>query len=210
MSLSVKSLMALTTSDLMSRDLVVLPMHMPLRAASELLLRNQIGGAPVVDEAGRCIGVFSSVDFMRVAEKRGDAAQTSVPALPVTCGFQHRDQAADGKETVLCTLPEGICPIQRKLDDGQGTVRIVCSQPHCLLVDWQIFALEKLSTDEVHHYMTPDPVMVTAEVPIRVLALQMIDAHVHRIIVIDGDRRPIGIVSSTDLLAALAFTNVDA
>jgi CBS domain-containing protein len=33
----------------------------------------------------------------------------------------------------------------------------------------------------------------------------MLDAHMHRIIVVDEQRSPIGIVSSTDILAAIAY-----
>ena len=36
------------------------------------------------------------------------------------------------------------------------------------------------------------------------LMLPMVDAHIHRLIVAGAHRRPIGIVSSTDLLAAVA------
>jgi CBS-domain-containing membrane protein len=32
----------------------------------------------------------------------------------------------------------------------------------------------------------------------------MLDAHIHRILVVDHDGKPVGIVSSTDILAALA------
>ena len=84
---------------------------------------------------------------------------------------------------------------------------LVCSQPHCVLVDWQIVEVEKLPSDEVRQFMTPDPVTVRPETSIRTLARMMIDAHIHRVIVVDNERRPIGIVSSTDLLAALAQDN---
>jgi CBS domain-containing protein len=53
--------------------------------------------------------------------------------------------------------------------------------------------------------MTPDPVTAQPATSIRVLARMMIDAHIHRIIVVDEGRRPIGVVSSTDVLAALAY-----
>ena len=36
------------------------------------------------------------------------------------------------------------------------------------------------------------------------LARRMIDVHIHRVIVVDQSGKPIGIVSSTDVLAALA------
>jgi predicted transcriptional regulator len=32
----------------------------------------------------------------------------------------------------------------------------------------------------------------------------MMDAHIHRVIVVDSENRPIGVVSSTDILAAVA------
>ena len=41
------------------------------------------------------------------------------------------------------------------------------------------------------------------------LARSMLDAHIHRIIVVDNNCRPIGIVSSTDILAAVAYLNTE-
>jgi CBS domain-containing protein len=71
---------------------------------------------------------------------------------------------------------------------------------------WQIFESEALPREEVRHYMTTDPVTVTSGVHIGELAQKMLDAHIHRVIVVDRNDRPIGIVSSTDILAALAHT----
>jgi CBS domain-containing protein len=69
---------------------------------------------------------------------------------------------------------------------------------------WQIVDNEALPHDAVGHYMTCDPVTVTSAVRIGDLAQKMLDAHIHRVIVVDKDGHPIGIVSSTDILAALA------
>ncbi len=52
--------------------------------------------------------------------------------------------------------------------------------------------------------MTPDPVLVLPETPLGELAQMMIDAHIDRLIVVAEDRRPLGVVSSTDVLAAVA------
>jgi len=59
--------------------------------------------------------------------------------------------------------------------------------------------------DKVEAWMTADPVMVTAITPVRDLARMMLDAHIHRVVVIDEQRRPVGVISSTDLLAAVAY-----
>jgi CBS domain-containing protein len=31
------------------------------------------------------------------------------------------------------------------------------------------------------------------------------DAHIHRVVIVDGNFRPVGVVSSTDVLAAVAY-----
>src|SRR5258707_7523274 len=75
------------------------------------------------------------------------------------------------------------------------------AEPIC---DWEVVDVNVLPTDEVRAYMTADPVTTTPSTPISDLARSMIDAHIHRIIVVDENDRPIGIVSSTDVLAAVA------
>jgi CBS domain-containing protein len=52
--------------------------------------------------------------------------------------------------------------------------------------------------------MTADPVTAPAATLIGELARMMLDAHIHRVIVVDTQRRPVGVVSATDLLAAIA------
>jgi CBS domain-containing protein len=155
MNTSAKPLLQLTASDLMARDVVLIPKEMSLRAAARLLSRNQISGTPVVDAEGRCIGVVSATDFVRWAEKDKVAA-TAAPA--------HTD----------------------------------C---HCA---WQVVEPETLPVDQVDRYMTRDPVMVSPLAPIGELARLMLNAHIHRVIVRDERSRPVGIVSSTDILAAIA------
>lgn len=111
----------------------------------------------------------------------------------------------DGGETVLCTLPPGGCPIQRQRTDAAGSEMVVCSEPHCVPVDWQVVEVEKLPLDAVHRFMTADPVTVTPDTPLGVLARQIIDAHIHRLIVVDDQRRPIGVISTTDIAAVVAY-----
>jgi CBS-domain-containing membrane protein len=69
---------------------------------------------------------------------------------------------------------------------------------------WQILDADELPEEAVGRFMTADPVTVTPTAPIGELAHMMLDAHIHRVIVVDHDHRPIGIVSTTDILAAVA------
>ncbi|MBX9677377.1 MAG: CBS domain-containing protein [Gemmataceae bacterium] len=56
----------------------------------------------------------------------------------------------------------------------------------------------------VREVMTRDPVMVEERTPIARLAKMMLDARIHRAIVADAQQRPVGIVTTTDILAALS------
>jgi CBS-domain-containing membrane protein len=76
--------------------------------------------------------------------------------------------------------------------------------PASVCFAWQIIDPNALPEDAVHNYMTRDAVFVQAQTLIGELARMMIDAHIHRVIVVDAQRRPVGIVSSTDVLAAVA------
>lgn len=153
-----QTLFDLTAADLMSREVITVPQDLPLPDAARVLAEAQVGGAPVVDADGQCVGVFSTADLVRQAE-RAKRASRKAPPIP----------------------------------------GCVCSEWEVVEHDW-----ETLPAESVSWYMTPDPVLVSPEAPIGELARMMADAHIHRLIVAGPDRRPTGIVSSTDVLAALA------
>jgi len=137
--------------------MVMIPEHMTLPCAARLLSRAQVSGAPVVDEAGRCVGVLSSIDFLHWVET----------------GKAHN------------------------LEDPRATYSRA----------WQIVDPEALPDNEVRAHMTADPITVGPNTHIGELARMMLDAHIHRVIVVGSQGQPIGIISSTDLLAALAHAD---
>lgn len=92
-------------------------------------------------------------------------------------------------------------------------VRRVEEEPHdqslesengCVCSDWQVIELSQPLEDTVCNYMTPDPVMANPDTRLAELAAMMVEVHIHRVVIVDQHRRPQGIVSSTDILAALA------
>jgi CBS domain-containing protein len=68
---------------------------------------------------------------------------------------------------------------------------------------WQLPEDEEQNRCSVREVMTRDPVVVAVGTPIGDVSRMMLDAHIHRVVVADSERRPIGIVSSTDILAAV-------
>jgi len=78
---------------------------------------------------------------------------------------------------------------------------------HChdnsLFTAWQNPELKEMPHDEVRDYMTADPVMVVRDTPLARMAELMMEAHVHRLIVVDAELHPVGVVTTTDILTAL-------
>lgn len=68
----------------------------------------------------------------------------------------------------------------------------------------EVIKIEDSPDDEIRHYMTTPPVTIPTETCIGELAQKMVDAHIHRVLVVLDQHRPCGIVTSTDILAAVA------
>jgi CBS-domain-containing membrane protein len=160
MKTALKPILTRTAADLMSGDVVMIPCEMSLRTAARCLARARISGAPVVDAAGRCVGVLSATDFISWAGAPGAG--------------------------------------------GERAVRRRAAETPCSCSDWQLLDVEALPEDSVGRFMTPDVVTVGPGATVGELARDMINARVHRVIVVDRDRRPVGVVSSMDIVAAVA------
>ena len=152
------SLFALTAQDLMSREELTLSPWMSVQSAVRALTRVRAGGAPVVDERRRCVGVFSLSDCSRLVHNANRHVRPSPPI------------------------------------------------PGCVCCEWEVVeeGWDNLPADAVSRYMASDPVLVLPETPLGEVAQMMTDSHIHQLIVVTEDRRPVGIVSSTDVLAAVA------
>jgi CBS-domain-containing membrane protein len=171
-------LLDLTAGDLMSRDVITIPTNMSMPAAARLLWQAGLSGAPVVDTDKRCVGVLSAADFLRWS------------------GRQDGLQPAGTSEFYCPFAVPGRGPVAREA--------LAARPSQCICTDWQMLAVDTFPPEEVGNFMTTDLATASPDTPIGDLARMMIDAHIHRLIVVDDAGRPAGVLSSTDLLAALA------
>jgi CBS-domain-containing membrane protein len=89
--------------------------------------------------------------------------------------------------------------------DRDGLAKDVhCAIPLDYCSEWQVVDLETIPKDEVRWHMTTDLVTTELAATITQLARRMLDAHIHRIVVLDEGGNPVGVVSSTDILAVVA------
>ena len=158
MNSAIERLLSLRVCDVMSSSVVEVSVNASLADAAALLIENNVTGAPVIDESGRCVGVLSSTDFM-VRDR-----------LPEGC----TEETALGYEHVLVKKT------------GLGSYQI-----------------EACQEDRVGEHMTPAVQTITETAPIMNAARAMCGEHIHRLIVVDEKGRPVGIVSTLDLVAAM-------
>jgi CBS domain-containing protein len=93
---------------------------------------------------------------------------------------------------------------------AQGEARPDSSRNACACAAWQIIEEQDFPEGCVREIMTCDPVTAPPETSVGDLARMMLNAHIHRVIVVGRGGRPVGVVSSTDILAALAQADVQA
>lgn len=142
-------------SDLMSTELVMIPAEISLQGAARLLSRAQVSGAPVIDDAGRLVGMLSAIDFIHWAEHGGETSHG-------------------------------------------------CDCGDTAWKPWQMLDHPEHSETRVVDVMTRNPVTAAPKTSIADISRMMLDAHIHRILIVNGGQRPVGIVTSTDILAAVA------
>jgi CBS-domain-containing membrane protein len=192
MAVTTGPLLALTASDLMSRDVVTISQDAPLGAAVELFFRRQIDEAAVVDSEGRCVGALSASDLCRSLGEAAGGAED----VPTACRYQVKGRLLTGEDGVICTLGEGSCPLQEVRPMKGG-----CHTAVCLLQGGPVSGGHAPAA--VRRYVTADST-VGAEAPLAALARAVSEGHAHCLIVVDDQHRPVGIVSCLDVLAALA------
>jgi hypothetical protein len=139
-------------------------------------------------------------DFLRWAEEcwPGETADGGA-----ACRYQVKGRLLTGEEAVICTLAEGCCPLQAIRPTTGGRHTAVCLEPRGVLSDWQQ-VVENSAGDRADRYMTTDVVSARPRTPLPEVARRMIEARLHTIPVLDAQGRPVGVVSSTDVLAAVA------
>jgi CBS domain-containing protein len=131
MSNPVDRLQTLRVCDVMSPNVVPLSGDDSVAHAASVLIKHEISGAPVIDDAGLCVGVISSTDFVRCADEASDVANLTVADL--------------------------MAPVMQSI-----------AQRSSLLAAGQM----------------------------------MCGAHIHRLFVVDGDGRPVGVLTALDIVAA--------
>jgi hypothetical protein len=144
-----------------------------------------------VDEHGCFVGMLSPADVFRWVE----AGCSNAVVYPVAaCPYQVRGRLLNGEEGVMCMLADGSCPFQTVRPVSGGRHLEVCIRPE----------VEKSPFGKPAPYMTTEVVTGRRQATLPELVRKIVDARADRLVVLDESDRPIGIVSATTVLNAVA------
>ncbi|MDH5759245.1 MAG: CBS domain-containing protein [Gemmatimonadota bacterium] len=176
----------MTVQDIMQTAVVTASPEMTVRQFTRLLADEEISGAPVVDGAGCLVGVASASDVVRFAAANGDVRLTS-STLPTDATDLIRDPDEDedqeGPDPYGFFLPE----------DSPVSGETLLEQ----------FAEDEFDSVTVEEIMTAVSFSVHPSTSIDALADFLTRGRIHRAVVV-ADGRLVGIVTSSDVLKAVA------
>ncbi|HMB52009.1 MAG TPA: CBS domain-containing protein [Thermoanaerobaculia bacterium] len=163
----------ITAADLMNPEVLTVREDWPVADLARFLIDNEISGAPVEAADGQLVGVVSLRDIVAYASGEDE------PELDG--GDDEAEEAAD--DTYSEFYAQG-------WDDDEWTQQDI---------DDLDLGDEELLVEDI---MTPSVFSVSAEATVSEVANLMLNQHLHRVLVLT-DGKPVGIISSSDLLGLL-------
>lgn len=177
----------LTVRDIMSEELVTLETDDTLRDAMSALSRAGVGGAPVLS-GGKLVGIVSATDLLAFAADEEPPPeeirrQTGWGDWPETMEWQEGDDPASAYFLDFW-------------DDAGADTFVRSAETDS--AEWD--SLDEHTVDEV---MSRGPLSVPPDATVKEAAGRMLEAELHRALVVEGERL-LGIVTSEDIVRALA------
>jgi CBS domain-containing protein len=169
--------------DIMAADVVSVRPDTTVRELVQVLAGRQIGGAPVLTEAGELVGIVTTTDLVRLAS---DAADVPLGDLLTRLSTGQLDNQADGLLSFLATDAWG---------DSESLAPLPPSEEPPAELDYEEYLVRDI--------MRSPRCVVRSDDSLEALARALLDGHVHRAPVLD-DGRLVGIVTTFDVLRAVA------
>ena len=170
----------LRLKDLMQRDVVAVSPDLTLGELLEVLTEQQVSGAPVVAN-GRVVGVVSTTDIFDLQEERHDLTDAG-PTGDLDMAGRRRSPGTEFFSDAWDSADSQVLEWMRAAGARSRNL------------------LEEYTVADV---MTREVVSQPSSTTIKKAAHYMLDAGIHRILIID-DGKLQGIVTTTDIVRAVA------
>jgi CBS domain-containing protein len=179
----------LSVRNIMRTNVVTVGVDDTTRALARLLSDSEISGAPVLDGAGRVVGVASATDLVRLAADDVELSLSAITLRPVVESIPDPDEEFPDTDPFGFFLPED--------SPFQGS-EIFDQLPEAAF-----------DTVKVGEIMTPVSFSVEPDMPVPELCEFLVRGRIHRALVV-ADGQLLGIVTSHDVLRGVADKRLEA
>ena len=188
----------ITAADLMNPEVLTVRDDATVAELARFLVDNEITGAPVEDADGRLVGVVSAVDLVRLIADDEEDDGEGTDGAGEWAGAAATGGEAGGAGEGEDDDPEDEGAGDEDEEDDDDDEDDVDDED-----DDDGYELELPGEDLlVEDVMTPRVVSVSEDATVPEIARLMLHEHLHRLVV-ERDGRPVGILSTSDLLGLL-------
>lgn len=201
---------AMPISLYMSETIVTMPETATLSEVDATLERFGISSVPILDDAGRCTGVLSRTDLLRIGrvEAKRSARTGALLTLPNTCA---KEVVKANPVTVLPDAPVSeVAKLLVKHHIHRVFVREASSQDESRPVLMGVFSTKevlsairdkRLSTP-ISDFMVHPVFSIEHTATVATATDRLRNAHVSGLVVVDEDESPIGVFTQIEALEA--------
>lgn len=175
-----------TVREVMSGNVITVLPEATLAEATLLMAEEHISGLPVASSGGVVMGVISATDILEYCAEE-DGRRSPSRGEPV------------GQWNAPSEWDTGEAPDYFASEDAEGRSLVA------LIDDYKGFDRGELEEHGVGEVMTRTVVSVSPEIDLKDAALRMLNAAIHRLLVIENGRL-VGVVTTTDIVRAFART----
>jgi CBS domain-containing protein len=134
----IDQLLALRVADAMAKNVVVISANQTMGEVAKVLRDNEVSSAPVVDEAGRCVGILTASDFVKRECEILERERTALSGDEPSCCPAEGDRPYRLTSSVEDFAEFHMSPAVQAIDPGASLLkaaRVMCAEHiHRLLV----------------------------------------------------------------------------
>ncbi len=209
----------------MTPDPVSVPASAPLAQAWQTMHRQALKAVPVVDEGGRAVGMLTATDILAplsVAQNL-PAEELSQRLKTLTAGLQVADRMSAPPVVAQADEPLGHA-VRRMVDQGLKRLPVVDQGGRLVGVLSRVDVLRTVAPlpperppapaapDEspppggqrLRDLLTPEFPQVPPHAPLSEVVAALLEHAARRVVVVDAQGRPLGLITDADLVARVA------
>jgi CBS domain-containing protein len=134
----IDQLLALRVADVMAKNVVVISANQTMGEVAQVLRDNEVSSGPVVDEAGRCVGILTASDFVKRECEMRQRERAALSGDEPSCCEAGGDRPYRLTSSVEDFAEFHMSPAVQAIDPGASLLkaaRVMCAEHiHRLLV----------------------------------------------------------------------------